>query len=89
MSACRAAPSTVYGADSVRFHVDAAPPGNVELTLLDERKRVVKKASLAAPGDFEAAELPSGDFTLQAGVQGVSCAVTVNRELSRASQAAR
>jgi hypothetical protein len=89
VSACSAKPSTVYGAEPVRFHVDAAPPGAVELILLDERAQVVSKQSLAAPGDFEPATLPSGDFMLQAGAERVSCAVTVNRELSRASQAAR
>jgi hypothetical protein len=89
VSACRAAPSTVYGTDPVRFHVEAAPPGPVELALLDERGQVVRRSTLAAPGDFEPGSLASGDFTLQAGAERVSCAVTVNRELSRASQAAR
>lgn len=47
------------------------------------------KGSVPAPGEWRAEDLPSGDFTLQVGAEGVSCVVTVNRELTRASEVAR
>ncbi|RYZ02298.1 MAG: hypothetical protein EOO73_32325 [Myxococcales bacterium] len=88
-SACRAEPSTVYGQEPVTFRIEAARAAQLEVTLVDELGRPLAKSTVAVPGTFQPPSVPSGDFTLRAGPGAVACAVTVNRELSRASQAPR
>jgi hypothetical protein len=51
--------------------------------LLDQQGRTLAQGQVALPGQWRPAELPSGDFRLQAGSNRVTCLVTVNRELSR------
>jgi hypothetical protein len=51
----------------------------------DEQARRVLQAELTVPGELSLDQLGSGDFTLAFSASGVSCAVTVNRELVRAS----
>lgn len=88
--ACRAAPSTVYGDEAVLFELRgpaAALP--VAVRLVDERGRLVHETSAPLPGQWRPPALPSGDFRLQLGSNGASCVVTVNRELSRATELAR
>jgi hypothetical protein len=88
-SMCRAEPATVYGQEPVVFRIDAPRPAELPVTVLDELGRPALKSTVTVPGTFQPTSLPSGDFTLRVGPTGVSCAVTVNRELPRASQAAR
>ena len=72
------------------FEIDAAAsPAAAELELLDAQGRILATARLALPGQWRPEGLASGDFWLQAGSNRGRCAVTVNRELSRASQAIR
>lgn len=52
----------------------------------DERGRSINKGTMRVPGPLEQPALPSGDFVLIMGDNLVRCAVTVNRELQRASQ---
>jgi len=87
VTACRATPSTVYGSEAVAFEVEG--PGSTaraELQLLDQQGHTLVWDSVAVPGTWRPADVPSGDFKLQAGSNRVTCMVTVNRELSRASQ---
>jgi hypothetical protein len=87
---CRALPETVYGDEGVLFSVDGAPSGaEAALTLFDDAGGVVARTSLKVPGEWRVPPVSSGDFRLEAGASRVSCFVTVNRELSRASQARR
>jgi hypothetical protein len=86
---CRAEPSTVYGADPVVFAIDAASPTQVDVELRDASGRSVARDTVPAPGTYRPLELPSGDFVLGLGEVPVRCRVTVNRELSRATQAKR
>ena len=89
-SSCRALPSTVYGDEEVVFEIQgpsSAAPVAVELR--DERGRVVQQGQAPVPGQWRPAALVSGDFRLAAGPSGVFCTVTVNRELSRATEPAR
>jgi hypothetical protein len=67
------------------------PPSTlpVAVRLVDERGRLVDEASAPLPGQWRPKALPSGDFRLQLGSNGASCVVTVNRELSRATELAR
>ncbi len=62
---------------------DAAP---AEVELLDQARRALVWETVAVPGAWRPADVPSGDFTLQVGSNHVSCAITVNRELSRATE---
>ena len=59
------------------------------LELVDQRGHTVFKGELELPGKWRPPGLASGDFTLSVGPDRISCIVTVNRELSRASQALR
>jgi len=59
---------------------DAAPAA---LELLDQGRRALVRETVSVPGTWRRADVPSGDFTLQVGSNGVGCQVTVNRELSR------
>ena len=86
---CRAEPSTVYGDEPVLFAVDAPGPTHVAVELLDAAGRRIAASTVPAPGTFRPEPLPSGDFVLQLGAASLQCSVTVNRELSRASQAKR
>jgi hypothetical protein len=86
---CRAEPSTVYGAEPVVFAIDAASPTQVDVELLDASGRSVARDTVPAPGTYRPLALPSGDFELGLGEAPLRCHVTVNRELSRASQAKR
>lgn len=89
-SRCHAAPSTVYGNEAVAFEIDGAASRAVaEVELLDQHGGVVAKGLLELPGQWRPPSVPSGDFRLQVGGNRVSCTVTVNRELSRASQPSR
>ena len=88
--ACRAQPSTVYGEEAVLFEIQGPPSSlPVAVRLVDERGRLVHETSAPLPGQWRPMALPSGDFRLQLGSNGVSCVVTVNRELSRATELAR
>lgn len=86
---CRAEPSTVYGDEPVVFVVDAESPTHVAVELLDASGQRVTADTLPAPGSFRPSQLPSGDYVLQLDKASLQCRVTVNRELSRASQAQR
>jgi hypothetical protein len=88
-SACRAEPATVYGQEPVLFEIEAQGSGELGVQLFDERGESVASGTVVAPGSFRPPPLPSGDFTLHAGSHQVTCQVTVNRELSRASPLAR
>jgi hypothetical protein len=88
-SGCRARPETVYGKEPVVFDLQAAGPTEVDVELRDGRGRTLAKGSVAAPGEWRAEDLPSGDFTLEIGAHHLACSVTVNRELSRATEGAR
>ena len=79
----------MYGQEPVVFHVQAAAPTIVEVRLVDATGAALRLATVPAPGDFQPADVPSGDFTLQLGPDLRACSVTVNRELPRASQATR
>jgi hypothetical protein len=87
---CRATPSTVYGDEPVVFDIegpgDAAPAA---LELLDQGRHALARETVSVPGSWRPADVPSGDFTLQVGSAHVSCQVTVNRELSRATETRR
>jgi hypothetical protein len=87
VSACHAAPATVYGDEAVVFEIAAASPAPAAVELLDQQGRTLVQGQVAVPGQWRPPGLPSGDFQLQAGSNRVSCSVTVNRELSRGSQA--
>lgn len=88
---CVAEPSTVYGEEEVRFRVEGEglPGATVELEVRDEHERSISKGSMTLPGELRQPGLPSGDFVLIVGSNRISCAVTVNRELQRATQARR
>jgi hypothetical protein len=84
VSGCHAAPATIYGEEPVVFEIEgvrASAPVDVEL--VDQEGRALAKARLQVPGAWRPAGVPSGDFRLQLGSNGVGCAITVNRELSR------
>jgi hypothetical protein len=88
--ACRATPSTIYGDETIVFDIDAGtPPALANVELFDQQGRSRAKAQLEVPGQWRPAQLPSGDFRLQAGSNRVTCWVTVNRELSRDRAAAQ
>jgi hypothetical protein len=88
--ACRATPSTIYGDETVVFDIEAsAAPASAEVELFDQQGNSLATARVAVPGQWRPAHLASGDFRLQVGAAGVSCWVTVNRELPRGSQALR
>jgi hypothetical protein len=89
VASCRAEPSTVYGDEVVLFVIDAARPGRARAVLVNERGQKLRQERLDVPGPLRFPDLESGDFRLEVSGNGVSCAVTVNRELSRASQTAR
>jgi len=83
-SGCRAAPSTIYGDEPVVFDIEgAASTLPVDVELVDVRGQSLAKASAKVPGNFCPNAVPSGDYRLQVGSNGVSCSVTVNRELAR------
>jgi hypothetical protein len=83
-----AEPATVYGQEEVVFRIEGegSPNASVDTELRDERQRTISKGSVTVPGQLRPPSLPSGDFVLIVGPNRISCAVTVNRELSRASQ---
>jgi hypothetical protein len=86
-SGCRASPSTVYGDEPVVFEIEGSPPGvPIDVQLVDQRGHTFAKGQLELPGQWRPLSVLSGDFTLSVGSNRVSCTVTVNRELSRASQ---
>lgn len=82
---CRAAPSTVYGDEPVVFEIEAASPTRVTVELLEAGGGRILRETVAVPGSFRPPQVPSGDFVLALGTASISCGVTVNRELSRAS----
>ncbi|MES1183660.1 MAG: hypothetical protein ABUL60_07575 [Myxococcales bacterium] len=91
-TACRAEPSTVYGEEPVVFEIEGpAPAVQVPFQIWDERGRAILRGQTAAPGRWrpDLLSLKSGDFRLELGSRDVSCLVTVNRELARATEAAR
>ncbi len=79
----------MYGQEPVAFRVQAPRAAAVQVTLVDEQGRSVAQGNVAAPGRFLPPDVQSGDFTLHVSGTEVACAVTVNRELTRASQPAR
>lgn len=81
-------PSTVYGREDVVFRVEGEGEAGatVHVELLDERRRLVTSSEITVPGELRPPDLPSGDFVLIVGSNLTRCAVTVNRELSRATQ---
>jgi hypothetical protein len=88
---CFAQPSTLYGDEEVVFEIEAeAPAGSlVQVELLDQAQRSVLRRATPVPGRMRISDLSSGDFSLRIADSAVSCAVTVNRELSRGSSSAR
>lgn len=89
-SGCRAEPSTVYGDEPVVFEIQGpSASGPVALELRDERGQVVQQGQAPLPGQWRPVALASGDFRLAVARSGVSCTVTVNRDLSRATERAR
>jgi hypothetical protein len=86
---CRAEPSTVYGDEPVVFAVQAESPTPVAVELRDAAGASVARETVSAPGTFRPVAVPSGDFVLELGRSSLRCSVTVNRELSRASEAKR
>ncbi|HEY6079773.1 MAG TPA: hypothetical protein VIW29_13250 [Polyangiaceae bacterium] len=84
---CSATPSTVYGDEPVSFSVEgeAAAGTALDATLYAASGRVVARTTTRVPGQLQLRDVPSGDFSLLIGAERVSCAVTVNRELSRAT----
>jgi hypothetical protein len=88
---CVAEPSTIYGEEEVVFRVEGEGPPDavVETELRDEHERLVSRSSMTLPGELRQPGLPSGDFVLMVGSGRISCAVTVNRELQRASSLKR
>lgn len=77
----------MYGNEDVLFAIEGegSPDATLEFELRDERGQSVSKGSVAVPGQLRQPTLPSGDFLLIVGDDLVRCAVTVNRELPRAS----
>ena len=67
---------------------DAAPAA-LELLLHENGRHALVQETVSVPGAWRPADVPSGDFTLQVGSGGVACQVTVNRELSRATETRR
>jgi hypothetical protein len=89
-SGCRAEPATVYGDEPVVFEIQgprSAPP--VSLELRDESRQVIAQGQASLPGQWRPSAVQSGDFRLAVAQSDVSCWVTVNRELSRATGPAR
>jgi hypothetical protein len=90
VDACRARPSTVYGDEPIVFELDGpASEASVAVELRDAHGQKLGAASLAVPGSWQAPSVPSGDFSLRVVASDVTCWVTVNRELPRASSGAR
>lgn len=90
VTACRVQPSTVYGDEAVVLEiigVQSAAPVQVEVR--DAAGRSVARGTTAVPGTWQVPALPSGDFSLHVADASVTCLVTVNRELSRASSISR
>jgi hypothetical protein len=81
----------VYGAEPIVFVVEGEAPPDAKLPfeLRDERGQSVSAGSVAVPGRVTAPDVGSGDFLLIVGDGALRCAVTVNRELVRASQKAQ
>ncbi len=71
------------------FELAGEGSGEVEVYVLDQRKRTVYRGKSPVSGRVVVPELDSGDFSLHVGAPALSCEVTVNRELSRATSAAR
>ena len=88
---CSAQPSTVYGHEEVVFRVEGEglPNATADVELRDEAARTISKGAMTLPGELRQPGLPSGDFVLIVGSNQASCAVTVNRELQRATQTVR
>jgi hypothetical protein len=86
---CVAAPSTVYGDEVVTFELEAEGDGETQVELIDQRGQSVFRESAPVRGRLRLPDTPSGDFTLRIGQSGITCRVTVNRELPRASSAGR
>jgi hypothetical protein len=89
VASCRAEPGTVYGDEVVLFRIDAPRAGRARVVLLDEKGQKLRQERLEVPGELSLQGLESGDFRLEVSGGSATCAVTVNRELSRASQTAR
>jgi hypothetical protein len=86
VTACRAKPSTVYGAEPVVFELEGpAASTPVAVDARDAAGKVQASGSAAVPGTWQAPDLGSGDFSLHIASSSVTCLVTVNRDLSRAS----
>jgi hypothetical protein len=86
---CRAQPGTIYGDEPVAFDIQAPSSTRADVELFDASGRSLLRDSVMAPGQWRPTPVPSGDFSLKLAKANVSCQVTVNRELSRASQTAR
>lgn len=84
---CTATPSTVYGDEPVSFAVEGQGDAEaaLDVTLYDRAERVVARSTTRVPGQLSLPDVPSGDFVLSLGPERVSCWVTVNRELTRAT----
>lgn len=80
----------MYGNEEVLFAIEgeAERGTTLDFELRDEHGQSVGRGSVAVPGQLRQSTLPSGDFVLIVGDNLVRCAVTVNRELPRASQKA-
>jgi hypothetical protein len=86
---CVATPSTIYGDEVVSFELEGEGEGQARVELFDQRQQRVFRGLAAVRGRLPVPDLPSGDFTLRIDEASVSCQVTVNRELPRASSAGR
>jgi hypothetical protein len=77
----------VYGDEVVTFALEGEGAAQVEV--VDQREQPVFRGGAAVPGPLSVPGLTSGDFTLRISRSDVTCHVTVNRELPRASSAGR
>lgn len=80
----------MYGQEPVAFELEGpGSPQPVQLELWDEHGRIVQRGQAPLPGQWRPPALESGDFRLTVPGSAVTCWVTVNRELSRATGPAR
>jgi len=82
-------PSTVYGQEPVVFEMQGSSSAPIQIQLRDERGQMVQQDETTLPAQWRPSALGSGDFQLVVNRSAVSCWVTVNRELSRATEPGR
>ena len=90
VTGCHAQPSTVYGSEPVVFVIEGpVTTAEVDVELFDQRGQSVSRALTQVPSELRLTQVSSGDFQLQVGQKHATCSVTVNRELSRATETSR